>query len=368
MSPSSDKEEEGQEGALGASSSSSLDGGVQIEPRGTKFIAGALGGSASAFALSPFDVVRTRMQVQATLPATVGANYHTISACVRSIWKQEGVRGFYRGYIIASVLVPSFWAIYFPLYEALKPVMHTQCQHVFNAQSDTRQVEDTTGIDWKGEVLPQASAAGIAGLVGDIVTYPMWTVRTRLQTNYLHELSMRLMDPETFGSAPRKRKIRLSTTMVSTIVQVYKDGGIPNFYRGLPAALFGTLHTAIQFPIYEMLKRRLHSAAEEKYPSTNEKARFAAVMIASSSVSKLFASVFTYPFELVRSRLQDDRAIGSRPCRYRSSWHAFADIWRKESWRGFYSGFNVNLARTLPACAITFTTYELVSYWMKRSS
>ena len=204
----------------------------KTEPTGTKFIAGALGGSASAFALSPFDVVRTRMQVQATLPETVRANYHTISACVRNIWKQEGVRGFYRGYVIASVLVPSFWAIYFPLYETLKPVMQGQFHGTYP--------EDKGGINWKGEVLPQASAAGIAGLVGDIVTYPMWTVRTRLQTNYLHELSMRLMDPDTFGSARKKRRVKLSTTMVSTISQVYKDGGIPNFYRGLPAALFGT--------------------------------------------------------------------------------------------------------------------------------
>ena len=36
-------------------------------------------------------------------------------------------------------------------------------------------------------------------------------------------------------------------------------------------------------------------------------------------------------------------------------------ILREDGPRGFYRGFFVNLARTLPSAAITFTTYELIA-------
>lgn len=35
-------------------------------------------------------------------------------------------------------------------------------------------------------------------------------------------------------------------------------------------------------------------------------------------------------------------------------------IFAEEGWQGFYRGMGTNLLRVTPACAITFTTYEML--------
>lgn len=56
------------------------------------------------------------------VPATLKLEkrYTHLGAAFASIWREEGIRGFYRGYSTAAVIVPVFWAIYFPCYNTLK--------------------------------------------------------------------------------------------------------------------------------------------------------------------------------------------------------------------------------------------------------
>ncbi len=39
---------------------------------------------------------------------------HLTTAC-RTIWKEEGILGFYRGYSTSAIIMPVFWALYFPV-------------------------------------------------------------------------------------------------------------------------------------------------------------------------------------------------------------------------------------------------------------
>lgn len=76
-----------------------------------------------------------------------------------TIWREEGIRGCYRGLTPAIVSVPVFWGIYFYAYERLKEV--------------ARRV---SGEDH--HLLPAIAA----GALTDTVTNPLWVVRTRMQT------------------------------------------------------------------------------------------------------------------------------------------------------------------------------------------
>lgn len=73
-----------------------------------------------------------------------------------------------------------------------------------------------------------------------------------------------------------------------------------------------------------------------------------------SSLSKVFAGSVTYPYQVVRSRLQTYEAH----LLYRGTTDAVVKIWRKEGLRGFYKGLGPNLFRVLPSTWVTFLVYE----------
>ena len=102
-------------------------------------------------------------------------------------------------------------------------------------------------------------------------------------------------------------------------------------------------HGAVQFFIYENVKRM---RGDSKMTS--------AQVFAAGAISKVGASITTYPYQVVKSRLQQSRSP------YRNVAHACIEMWRGEGVRGFYRGLGVNVMKVTPATAIVFVIYEAV--------
>jgi solute carrier family 25 folate transporter 32 len=80
-------------------------------------------------------------------------------------------------------------------------------------------------------------------------------------------------------------------------------------------------------------------------------------ILLASALSKMAASLATYPHEVIRTRLQNQTR---KPYKYNGIVHAIKVMSKEEGVRGFYKGLSTNLVRTVPSSALTILTYELV--------
>ncbi|KAG2309691.1 hypothetical protein Bca52824_029439 [Brassica carinata] len=280
--------------------------------------AGAAAGVVAATFVCPLDVIKTRFQVHG-LPKLPHPNIKgsVIVASLEHIFKQEGMRGLYRGLSPTVMALLSNWAVYFTMYDQLKSFLISNDE------------------DHKLSVGANVMAASGAGAATTIATNPLWVVKTRLQTQGMRA-----------GVVPYK-------STLSALKRIGYEEGIRGLYSGLVPALAGISHVAIQFPTYEMVKLYLAKKGDKSMDDLN--ARDVAV---ASSIAKIFASTLTYPHEVVRARLQEQGHHSEK--RYSGVRDCIKKVFEKDGIRGFYRGCATNLLRTTPAAAITFTSFEMV--------
>lgn len=154
------------------------------------------------------------------------------------------------------------------------------------------------------------------------------------------------------------------TSVLTGAHQIYRSEGIPGFYRGLLPSLFGVSHGALQFMAYEELKRHRSRGTllpgftlfDQEGGNESENTRDLSNMdfLLLSSVSKIFAGCATYPYQVIRARLQTYDAATN----YSGARDVIRKIWYKEGCAGFYKGLGPNLLRVLPSTWVTFLVYE----------
>lgn len=282
--------------------------------------AGALAGLVNTLVLSPLDVVKTRLQVQGS-SSFAATKYRGLFDALRSMLREEGLRSYYRG-LSASLwaFVPN-WAIYWYTYETFKRTYSK------GGKPPTALVHVTSAL----------SAGGITA----VTTAPFWTLKSRLQVD--------------MNSAGGQRRYR---SVPHGFQKIIREEGISGLYKGLTPTLLGLGHVAIQFPLYEHIKSTLSGGHSEDVK--------AAHVLAASSLSKVVASAVFYPHEVLRTQIQVDRTVSSHALEPTKMANLVKDILRKDGAKGLYRGFGANLMRTVPACMLTFTSYELVKRYAEQ--
>uniref|UniRef100_A0A8B9D777 Solute carrier family 25 member 32 n=2 Tax=Anseriformes TaxID=8826 RepID=A0A8B9D777_ANSCY len=243
--------------------------------------------------------------------------YNGILHCMTTVWKHEGLRGLYQGVTPNMLGAGASWGLYFFFYNAIK------------AYKKEGKLESLSAT----EHLVSAAEAGAMTLC---ITNPIWVTKTRLVLQY------------DAGVDPSKRQYR---GMFDALIKIYKTEGIRGLYKGFVPGLFGTSHGALQFMAYEDLKLRYNKYRNRVSDTKLNTAEY----ITMAAVSKIFAVSATYPYQVVRARLQDQHNT------YSGVFDVIRRTWRKEGIHGFYKGIIPNVIRVTPACCITFVVYENVS-------
>ena len=149
-------------------------------------------------------------------------------------------------------------------------------------------------------------AASEAGILTLALTNPIWVVKTRLCLQYGNLEQMGI---------PAYKKYN---GMMDAFRKVYRHEGLSGFYKGFVPGMLGVSHGALQFMAYEYLKQKYidrYSLPQDVKLGTVEYLSFAAL-------SKLFAASITYPYQVMRARLQDQYSD------YRGLWDVVGKTWR----------------------------------------
>ncbi|KAJ3141315.1 hypothetical protein HDU90_007342 [Geranomyces variabilis] len=271
-------------------------------------IAGFAAGTISCGLLHPFDLVKTRLQLNAL------RKFHPSGLrMLKNIWQSEGgMRGIYRGMSASLAGATAWWSSYFGWYAIFK-------EHV--------QLFDMGPVK-------HFAAAAQAGLLTAAITNPLWVIKVRM-------CATRATDTGAYNS------------VIDGLARTFRREGFRGLYKGTFPAMLGVGNGALQLAAYEELKkrrRRLHPAADAV--GTAEYAAMAAA-------SKVFASAFTYPLQVVRARMQWRMAdVGGFI-------ETAVSALRNEGPGALYKGFGIHICRVVPGAAVTFGVYEGVNHALK---
>ncbi|CAL5361723.1 unnamed protein product [Camellia sinensis] len=282
--------------------------GISKHVHASKYlIAGAVAGTASRTATAPLDRLKVVLQVQ-TGPAR-------IVPAIKNIWREGGFLGFFRGNGLNVMKVAPESAIKFYTYEMLKTII-----------GDIKG-EQKADIGTSGRLI----AGGLAGAVAQTAIYPMDLVKTRLQTFACES-----------GKVPSLGKLSKD---------IWVHEGPRAFYRGVVPSLLGIIpYAGIDLAAYEALK----DVSKRYILHDGEPGPF--VQLGCGTISGALGATCVYPLQVIRTRLQAQRANTS------SSYKGMSDVFRKtlqnEGLRGFYKGLLPNLLKVVPAAGITYLVYE----------
>jgi hypothetical protein len=209
--------------------------------------AGAGAGMTAVITCFPMDVIRTRLLTAGGLE-----RYGSFLACVRRMYREEGLSTFYRGITPALVSMAPNAAVYYSIYDGLKNRRLAQLNQERAAErarngkrtksKDADDAQAVKTIEQKNMMLYGA----IAGVASEACTYPFEVVRRRMQMQ-----GGRSSTAIVFG-----RKALMA--MASTLRSVSKDAGIRGLYAGLgPSCIQVLPSAALGYYTYEMFKLML---------------------------------------------------------------------------------------------------------------
>ncbi|KAK6457302.1 RNA splicing protein and member of the mitochondrial carrier family [Scheffersomyces xylosifermentans] len=184
--------------------------------------AGIAATTASDALMTPFDVLKQRMQAGSSVAATGGKSTSVkLLQTAGQIYKAEGITAFYISYPTTLFTNIPFAALNFGFYEYFSSVLNPS--HSYNPYL-------------------HCVSGGIAGGIAAALTNPFDCIKTALQTRGISQNEV----------------LRNVNGFKSAATALYKQGGISMFVKGWkPRIIFNIPSTAISWTAYEMAKEVL---------------------------------------------------------------------------------------------------------------
>lgn len=212
----------------------------------TSLISGGIAGTVTDIALFPLDTIKTRLQ------------------SAQGFRKSGGFRGVYKGLSAAAVGSAPGAAMFFSTYEMSK-----------------QYVEAAPWAQTLHPSLIHMACASLGEVVACLVRVPTEVVKQRMQAG-------------------------LHSTIASVVRETVHSQGMLGLYQGFGITIMREIpFSLIQFPLYELLKKKIRDSRGGKEPLAIESA-------ACGSVSGGLAAAMTTPLDVIKTRLMIGKDASGR--------------------------------------------------------
>jgi solute carrier family 25 carnitine/acylcarnitine transporter 20/29 len=261
------------------------------------FGAGGFGGVCAVLTGHPFDLVKVRLQT---------GMYDSAVQCVKQTIAKDGLFGLYRGVSAPLVGVTPMFAVSFWGYDVGKNI-----------------VSSFTGKESQDFTVGEISTAGfISAIPTTLVAAPFERVKVVMQV----------------------QEGKGGNSMLGTVRQMYREGGIRSVFKGSAATLARDgPGSAIYFATYEILKEKLSTPGKDM-------SLFAICTAGGFAGVSMWLAVF--PIDTIKSTQQSSSQAISISQTTKS-------IYAKGGIKAFFPGVGPALLRSFPANAATFLGVEL---------
>ncbi|TMW69585.1 hypothetical protein Poli38472_001741 [Pythium oligandrum] len=282
-------------------------------------------GAISTALLYPLDLVKVRYQVHEGSAKA----YRSLGHAFRSILAEEGVRSLFRGMSPALYGSTLSWGLYMFFYQNAK-------------ERYARMAED----GWIQGSWQYFFSGLEAGMICVPITNPIWLIKIRMQVQSRVEMQS---TAGTKDAAAKMAKTLPYRSFSHAFRRIVAEEGAGALYKGMIPAFFLTTHGAFKFVAYETFKGMYQRHWGEKMEVVPT--------LAIGALSQAFASTATYPYQVIKARLQQG---GPAALHYNGTWDCTVKIFRNEGARGYFKGLAPNLLKVIPTGAIIFASYEQI--------
>lgn len=313
------------------------------------FIAGGCSGVVSRTCTAPFDRIKVFLIARTDLSSTLLNSKDTLLAknpnadlskiksplikAATTLYRQGGLRAFYVGNGLNVVKVFPESAIKFGSFEMAKRIM-----------ARLENVKDTSELSRLSTYI----AGGLGGVAAQFSVYPIDTLKYRIQC------------------APLNTNLKKSSILLQTAKEMYQQGGIRLFYRGVHIGVMGIFpYAALDLGTFSALKKwYIKKEAKKTGLPEDEVIISNLIVLPMGAFSGTVGATLVYPINLLRTRLQAQGTYA-----HPHTYNGFSDVLKKtiqrEGYQGLFKGLVPNLAKVCPAVSISYLCYENLKRLMK---
>lgn len=276
------------------------------------------GAIVTTFVVTPFDVIKTQMQVNRSISKS---NPTTIQS-VQYVIRNSGARGLWRGLTPSLIMQVPGTGLYYSIYEYLK---------------------DNLGGTMDG--YSPLLAGSIARVCATFATSPLELARTIVQANV------------TSNNKSDTRSILSHMFSTSTKLSPWTGLGI-TLLRDAP-------FSAIYWFTYEALKRSLIKSQSTTVVVSPEQIFLYSFI--SGAASGMISAIVTNPLDVIKSEIQSN-GFHSSESNKKTIWGTVKSLYKESGWTSFTRGMVPRTAKVAPACAIMISSYEIFKQFYATSS
>ncbi|XP_062539997.1 solute carrier family 25 member 35-like isoform X1 [Armigeres subalbatus] len=297
---------------------------------GMDFLLGGCAATCAGLFSNPFDVIKTRQQLQGELMNAASETqrnpYRSITKSIQSILKAEGISGLQKGLVSALAFQFMMNSVRLGIYQTAENYEWTR--------GDTKFGTLVYSIFW----------GGFSGVIGATVACPLYMIKTQIQATSHGKYAVGFQHNH--------------TGTMEALAGIYKTYGIKGLWRGYPGIVTRTaVGSSAQLATFSNFKDFF-----VQFEIFQQSVAFTA--FAASMFSGFFCCVFMSPFDVIATRLFNQGVdANGRGLLYRSVWDCFSKTLRAEGLHGLYKGFVPNYWRIAPHTILNLTFWDQFKSW-----